>query len=579
MLGHADDSDDDDDVEDLDDDDEDEEGDEELAASDSEINSVAEEEKEPDDLAGWGATKGDYYSTDKIETEQDALDEEAEARRIQQKRLKTLREADFGFDEAAWRGADADEEIEEAEDEGGVVTEVLPQLEISPDMGPAERLKLLRSRYPEFEPLSRELLALQPLHVELSAAVKAKKERVNGDLHNEDPSVGQIKLRALSAYLGTLAMYFALLTSAADRALPMAPHELREHEIMDSLVTCKDLWTKVQDLEDDESADELESELEVEELAPALAQTPTTPPTKKTKKLKPPTPYPVPSAEAAASLARRAERQKSTEARLAALSGLSNSTTIDAATRKTTSTTAAGADDDDDDSASDLGDAPALLPHEAAAKAKRKKSLRFYTSQQAQAALRRAGAGRAAGGDDDLPYRERFRDKVDRLNREATARGAARGGAELGDDDSGSEGEGETNAERRAREEDDGDDLAGLQLEERVLAKKAAKGAREAAHAAAREVGGRAVRQVEAAAGEGDGRREIGWKIEANKGLTARRGKDVRNPRVKKRKRYEDKKKKLASSKPIYKGGEGRGGYAGELTGIKKGLVRSTKLS
>ena len=42
--------------------------------------------------------------------------------------------------------------------------------------------------------------------------------------------------------------------------------------------------------------------------------------------------------------------------------------------------------------------------------------------------------------------------------------------------------------------------------------------------------------------------------------------------------RYEDKKKKLNSVRAVYKGGEGRGGYKGEMTGIKKGLVKSIKL-
>jgi U3 small nucleolar RNA-associated protein 3 len=47
---------------------------------------------------------------------------------------------------------------------------------------------------------------------------------------------------------------------------------------------------------------------------------------------------------------------------------------------------------------------------------------------------------------------------------------------------------------------------------------------------------------------------------------------------VKKKLKFEAKKKKLKSMKPVYGGGEGRGGYQGELTGIKTGLVRSTKL-
>lgn len=52
----------------------------------------------------------------------------------------------------------------------------------------------------------------------------------------------------------------------------------------------------------------------------------------------------------------------------------------------------------------------------------------------------------------------------------------------------------------------------------------------------------------------------------------------MNNPRVKKRQKYEDKLKKLKSQKQVYSGGEGRGGYGGEKTGIKTGLVKSIKL-
>jgi U3 small nucleolar RNA-associated protein 3 len=75
-----------------------------------------------------------------------------------------------------------------------------------------------------------------------------------------------------------------------------------------------------------------------------------------------------------------------------------------------------------------------------------------------------------------------------------------------------------------------------------------------------------------------DGKRAITYQIEKNKGLTPKRNKDVRNPRVKKRKKFEQKKKRLGSIRQIYKGGEGPGGYGGELTGIKKNLVKSVKL-
>jgi U3 small nucleolar RNA-associated protein 3 len=75
-----------------------------------------------------------------------------------------------------------------------------------------------------------------------------------------------------------------------------------------------------------------------------------------------------------------------------------------------------------------------------------------------------------------------------------------------------------------------------------------------------------------------DGKRQITYQIQKNKGLTPHRKKENRNPRVKKRKKYEQKQKKLRSIKPVYKGGEGPGGYQGELSGIKTTLVKSVKL-
>ena len=85
------------------------------------------------------------------------------------------------------------------------------------------------------------------------------------------------------------------------------------------------------------------------------------------------------------------------------------------------------------------------------------------------------------------------------------------------------------------------------------------------------------IRVVEGEVDE-DGKRAIGYVIEKNKGLAPKRKKEVRNPRVKKRMKFEEKKKKLASMRAVYKGGEERGGYGGEKTGIKTGLVKSIKL-
>ena len=63
-----------------------------------------------------------------------------------------------------------------------------------------------------------------------------------------------------------------------------------------------------------------------------------------------------------------------------------------------------------------------------------------------------------------------------------------------------------------------------------------------------------------------------------NKGLTPHRSKSVRNPRVKKRQKFEKAKKKLSSQKAIYKGGIGDPNhYGGELSGISK-VVKAVRV-
>lgn len=74
--------------------------------------------------------------------------------------------------------------------------------------------------------------------------------------------------------------------------------------------------------------------------------------------------------------------------------------------------------------------------------------------------------------------------------------------------------------------------------------------------------------------------RTIDYTIEKNKGLTPHRPKSVRNPRVKRRMRYDRAKKRLSSTRAVYKGGQSalQGGYSGEKSGISTHLVKSRKL-
>lgn len=74
--------------------------------------------------------------------------------------------------------------------------------------------------------------------------------------------------------------------------------------------------------------------------------------------------------------------------------------------------------------------------------------------------------------------------------------------------------------------------------------------------------------------------RSIDYTIAKNKGLTPSRPKSVRNPRVKRRMRYDRAKKRLSSTRAVYKGGQSalQGGYTGEKSGISTHLVKSRKL-
>ena len=498
-----------------------------------------------------------------------------------------MTEADFGFDEGQWIQDGAD-----TEEARGTVTEKLPDIEIPSDMSAEERLRILKSRYPEFEPLAKDFMELQGLHGDLQLAAKAaeavtshksspkkrKLSELNSNTANVPTPFAVLKLRALSAYLGSIAIYLALLTSTkgdGQTTLATSPAELRGHPVIQSLVKCKRLWDRVKDTPLPEIED-LASKVE----ANTLHDQPMTNghsrddtqaavvPHKKKRRSKAEKSA---LAAQAAEEAERLERIRRTEANLADLSSLLPSNKKSSRTKATPLQALNGEAD------SDFGDELALTAQEAAEKAQRKKSLRFYTSQIAQKSNKRGAASRDAGGDADLPYKERLKDRQARLMREAEKRGQQDSNLneQLGADDS------EDNVENmKLVREIRGDDLEDEEGYYDMIAtqskqKKADKKARADAFAKAAQQGGQVYTQEEIGP---DGKRAITYAIAKNKGLAPRRKKEVRNPRVKKRKKFDEKMKKLGSIRQLYKGGEGRGGYGGELTGIKKNLVKSVKL-
>ncbi|KAM3518934.1 hypothetical protein NHJ13051_007855 [Beauveria bassiana] len=499
-----------------------------------------QEEEEDEDAGWWGSSKKEYYDADKIETEADAQEEEAEAKRIQKKKLAKMQEQDFVFDGDEWLAAEGD-----AQDGEETVTEVLKEIEVTDDMTPTDRYQLLVTRYPEFEYLVAEFETLQPKLVELKAVADSTSPQ----------SLESVKYWVLGCYVAALASYFAILAAPARDAgqiqKPVDPSELRDHDVMETLVQCRDAWTKVQNLQSLQSAAKVDSEIAVDTAASAEIVV-----EKRSKKKA--AKDKVDAAKKKAQLA----RAKEIEASVADLYGLPLS---NGKSKKRSRTVAAPQEDDE----SDFGEEDALDARTAADKAARKKSLKFYTSQIAQKANRRAGAGRDAGGDLDIPHRERLRDRQARLLAAAEKRGKrdSKHGADLGDDSD----EGDDAAAKAVRgDEDEYYDMVANKVKE----KREDKAARYAAYAAA----SKADRVVEVEQVGEDGKRKINYAIEKNKGLTPKRSKDVRNPRVKKRKQYEAKQKKLKSMKPVWQGGEPKGGYKGEQSGINVGVVKSTRL-
>lgn len=522
----------------------------------------ADGEADEDDRGYWGSSKKEYYETDALETEADALAEEAEAKRLQQKKLARMSEADFVFDADEWgaQGGDAEEEDQAGGD--GVLTEVLKDVDITSDMGPEEIYKALQARYPEFDFLVDEFQQLQPRLSEYRQAAEGKPSK----------SLEVVQYWTLGCYVAALASYFAILTSPSrdghGQPKTLDPATLRDHEIMGTLVNCREAWSRVQKFKGSArvarlSSDKQSHDVTADELPVAHAED-----SGRASKIQP---------NGNASLSskkKRLDRQKFTKAKkledsLADLSELLPKLQKKKKTpRQTAGAGAAGAGEDDN---SDFGDEDALDARTAEDKAARKKSLRFYTSQIVQKAGKRAGAGRDAGGDMDIPHRERLRDRQARLNAEAERRGqkSSKHGEELGGDDD------DDDQVALANEVRDDEDEYYDMVAHGARQKKADKAARHEALKAASK-NDQVVEREEV--GE-DGKRQVTYHILKNKGLTPKRKKEAKNSRVKKRKKFEEKTKKLKSIRAVYGGGESRGGYQGELSGIKTGLVKSVKLS
>ncbi len=242
----------------------------------------------------------------------------------------------------------------------------------------------------------------------------------------------------------------------------------------------------------------------------------------------------------------------------------------------------------DADAEAGFGEPTQLTEQEKAERDAKRRSLKFYTSQiNAKEARKGAALSKRdkLSGDMDIPYRDKqaSRDAVERTK--SAARAAASG---AGLDSALDEGDFSASdaADRAAvmgyggadfgedldAAKDDAADYYDLVTSSRQAAKRQKKEEYDTLR--------QEVRNSNADDGLEPGtHRAINRQIEKNKGLAPYRPKSVRNPRVKKRQKYDKAKKKLGSMQAVYKGGLGslEGGYQGEKSGISSNVVKSRK--
>ncbi|KAI0769873.1 Sas10 C-terminal domain-containing protein [Fomes fomentarius] len=559
-----------------------------------------ESESESEEEEGWGAKKSAYYASNAEQIESDDEEanelEEQEARRLQAKVRDTMVEDDFGLGDV----------VEGLPEDDGFVDEpaqaVVQQL-------PQDKPSLLR----HLEKTNPEALALANDWEDVAYNLvksKSKIEKLQA-VAPESPTLSMMYLhyQALLTYATTLAYYLHLRTS---EKYAQRPDLLQSHPILPRLLTLKQSLHTLEELDfaasddsdlsdiDDEDESELDWMSDAQDLwsgnntlkrkGKGLEQNELAELLREASLLLDADDVPQPKDKTKAKAKRKTKAAASTEdpeppkKKRKAVMPIFDLVEPELAPSKAKSKPKSKDKNQGKPSApaEDVyGEASALDVADAADKKARKKSLQFHVSRIESTAARRAGARAGAiGGDDDIPYRERKREKEARIAKEVAKARAQ--GDDLDDVDPELEFDAEgapdkKKGKKRRREEEDDDESGGSGGEDGYYDlvrrkskenKEKKKQEYEAALAASRHIEKETV----------DGPRSLTRAILKNKGLTPKRSKSVRNPRVKKRQKYEQAKKKVASQKAVYKGGVDASKYGGEKTGISQ-TIKSIRLS
>ncbi|KAG2151380.1 Sas10 C-terminal domain-containing protein [Suillus clintonianus] len=526
----------------------------------------------------WGQSKSAYYSSNaaQIDSEDEEANEleEQEARRLQVKARDAIHEDDFGLGEGleAETDAEADDSLEDQSH---------PTINVSLNDKKAV-LQHLERENPEALALARDWDDTARNLIEIQAKIAATSEKETDGI---ELGLLHVYYQALLTYATTLAYYLHLRSSEKYAGRPLL---LRQHPVLNRLLTLKQSLVTLENLgvgtdsqdEDDEDEDDEDGELgfdapdlwsvlmtndlESDELTDLLMDAddkPSKAPKGDKIEAKPP----------------KKKRKTSDDKKGQPIFDLVEPD-FEAASTSAKKKRSAPVDANSTDA---FGEATFLQHADATDKQAHKKSLRFHVSRIENASARRQNARvNAVGGDDDIPYRERRKEKEQRMEKERQRKAGTlgMGGDDLDDLDP-ENADASSSSKKRRRdvdvEDDDNSDTAEgygyYELVKRQAAEKKSKKKIDYEEA-------RSAERLVLGEDEASGPRSVTRAIMKNKGLTPHRSKSVRNPRVKKRQKYEQAKKRVSSQRAVYKGGIGDASkYTGEQSGISK-VIKSVRL-
>ena len=533
---------------------------EEEADDDDDDDGFGAQEGEEEDPEGWGNKRSNYYGADDLENDEDKQEEEAEAIRLQKKHLSELKASDFYEEDdfKQWEKSAKEMEAGPTVIDTQVVLESLPTQDAA-ELSVQEREKLLDTVYPEAKPLAEELVTLLPQLESL------KEQSTSTTSDSPEVQLSSLKYNSLSAYLGTINAYFALLISN----ISGTKINLKEHPVMEGILKGREVWRSVNDLSvgtgepaENDSEEDLDSEGEEDDIlnTDTLVAKANTTSKRKRSEVDDLVDDEDDSSDAGSEddeeKAEIFESEENDSDLDIAVPVIEKSSKAQEKRKKKPSRT------------SDYGESTDISTADMADKLSRKRNLRYYTSKIDQQS---AKVREKLTGDSDLPYKERRFEREQRLNEEARRRGDLQG-RDNDDADNFDSGDDDDSTAKQVRASFDNDyyDMVASSAKQK---KSDRKHAHEAAIQAAKE--GK-LAELQDEIGE-NGKRAINYQILKNKGLTPHRKKENRNARVKKRKKYDQAQKKLSSVRRVYK--QPTAAYGGEETGIKKNIVRSVKFT